>query len=453
MKPLPIIILLFVISFQVSAQSLLDNYIKEGLEHNQALKQQQFYLDKAMAALKEANGLFMPNLDLRTDYVDSRGGRTIDIPIGDLLNPVYQNLNQINAALSPGSPEYPKLDNVSEQLNPKNFYNAYLRASMPLVNAEVWYNRKIKKHQINLQQSEIDIYKRELVKEIKIAYYNYLKATQAVRIYEAALVLVKESQRVNQKLVENGKEVQYALSRSKSEVSKIEAELTNAKNSQANSAAYFNFLLNKPLDAPVEVDQQLLEGLQLLPSETSLSSEKREELRKLMTAKSLNESVLKMSRSAWIPKLGIQFDLGSQGFDFEWNSNTNYYLLGVSFNMPLFAGMRNLSKISQTQFELKALDAQTQYVEGQLKLAATTANNSYQAATEQYAKSVDQENAASQYFNLMDKKYREGMALYIEFLDARNEKTLSSLQRSLKYFDAWIKLAELERANASFNIN
>ncbi|MCW3124662.1 MAG: TolC family protein, partial [Bacteroidetes bacterium] len=320
------------------------------------------------------------------------------------------------------------------------------------VNAEIWYNRKIKKDQVSLQKSEVAIYKRELVKEIKVSYLNYLKATAAVSIYESALTTVNESERVNQKLVDNGKEVIFALSRAKSEVSKIKAQLNDAKNTQKNAAAYFNFLLNKPLDSEIKVDESLLKNMVMLPGDPTPNSSKREELAKLFTAKQITGNALNLSKSSWIPKLGAQVDLGSQASDFHVDSHTGYYLLGISFDWSIFNGLRDVNKMKQAKIDVEALESQTKYVEMQLKLSAATAANSYTSSVEQYKNAITEETTSAQYFNLMNKRYKEGQALYIEYLDARNENTLASLRKAITYFDAWIKYSESERANADYKL-
>ena len=446
--------MLLITSLDVSAQSdILNNYVQQGIADNESIHQQNFQLQKSMYALKGATGLFFPTISLEANYIDAKGGRTIDVPVGEMLNPVYQNLNQINAALAPGSPKYPTLSNVSEQLNPSNFYDAYFKIAMPIVNAELWYNRSIKKDQIKMQQNEVVIYKRELVKDIKVAYFNYLKAVRAISIYENALRMVKESERINQKLVDNGKEVVYALSRSKSEVSKIEAQLNQAQNTKKNAAAYFNFLINKPQDSDISVDEALLNNALSLPGDLSLTSDRREELIKLMLATKINTSVLNLNKSAWIPKVGGLLDLGSQASDFQFNSGSRYYMVGVSFDWSLFTGLTDVYKMKQAKLEIDAISTQTKYAKSQLQLAASTAANSYVSARQNFSSAIDQENAANQYYGLMEKKYKEGQALYIEYLDARNESTLASLQKSITYFDAWIRYTELERANAGFNIN
>lgn len=454
MRPLKLILALLTFSLASQGQSdVLDAYIRQGLADNESIKQQNFQLKKSLYALKEASGLFAPTIGLEANYTDARGGRTFDIPIGDIMNPVYQNLNKINAALDPTAPKFPTLNNVSEQFFPENFYDAYFQVSMPLINAEIWYNRSIKKDQIAMQQNEVAIYKRELVKDIKTAYFSYLKAQQAVSIYESALLLVKESERVNEKLVENGKEVIYAVSRAKSEVSKVEAQLNDAQNTRKNAAAYFNFLLNRPMDSEIIVDNALLSNAVLLPEDAAGNSSKREELNKLMLARKINQSLLNVSNSSWIPKVGAQLDLGSQASDFAFNSSSRYYLVGVTFDWTLFKGLRDVNKVKQSQLDLQSVNAESRYSESQLQLAAATASNSYSSSKEQFKNAIEQEKSANEYFNLMNKKYREGQALYIEFLDARNETTLANLQKSLTYFESWIKHAELERANATYTIN
>src|SRR2546427_800273 len=84
-------------------------------------------------------------------------------------------------------------------------------------------NQRIKQQQIDLQKSEVLLYKRELVKEIKTAYYKYIKAIHAIKIYESSLRLVEEGQRINTALFNNSKVNRTAVIRSNNEVSKINA--------------------------------------------------------------------------------------------------------------------------------------------------------------------------------------------------------------------------------------
>ena len=107
-KIISTLIVSFLMSLPLGAQPALDGYISEALKNNNALKRQQFELDRSLLALKEARTLFLPSVTLLGDYTRAAGGRTIDLPIGDLLNPVYNTLNQLtqphnfpNVSISP----------------------------------------------------------------------------------------------------------------------------------------------------------------------------------------------------------------------------------------------------------------------------------------------------------------------------------------------------------------
>jgi outer membrane protein TolC len=89
-------LILLLISFGTFGQSdVLNNYVQEGLKNSQTLKQQNFQLQKAVFALSEAKTLFKPNINFNTTLSTAQGGRKIEIPVGDLVNPVYTTLNAL----------------------------------------------------------------------------------------------------------------------------------------------------------------------------------------------------------------------------------------------------------------------------------------------------------------------------------------------------------------------
>lgn len=429
----------------VKSQSKLDDYIKQGLESNQSINQQNFILEKNVYALSEAKSMFFPNIAFSTTYTKANGGRSIDIPIGDLMNSAYATLNQLT-----GSNSFPQLQNQSVQLNPDNFYDAKFRVTQPILNAELNYNKKIKSKQLDLQKTEILLYKRELVKEIKTAYYNYLKAVNAVEIYRSYLKLVNEGERVNKKLFDNGKINRTALIRSQNEVSKIEASIVSAVKTQESAQYYFNFLLNRPLSDSISIDE-----IMDLPSGSLLKVEdvnNREELSKLKIAKAINEDLTGLAKSHLIPKIGASLDLGSQAFDFEVNKQSRYYLFGISLEWNLFTFGRDKYRIKQTISDQHAISSKTDYVQQQLLTELKVRQANMQSAIAQYEAARSQLRTSQTYFNDISKLYKEGMAIYIELLDAQNQLIDSQLQANIALFDTWVSYSAIERANASFNI-
>jgi outer membrane protein TolC len=447
MKPLLLIMLL---SFGALGQSeILNNYVQEGLKNSQTLKQQNFQLQKAVFALSEAKTLFKPNVNFNTTLSTAQGGRKIEIPIGDLVNPVYTTLNKLTSSNS-----FPQIQNSSEQLVPKDFYDVRVKTTMPLINAELKYNQAIKQDQINMQQAEIQVYKRELVRDIKLAYINYLKATEAIKVYDNALKILRESERVNESLIKNGSANPTVLVRTRNEISKINAEVDNAQGNQKNAAAYFNFLLNKDFTEMITLDSLSKDGLK-----SEFAEGHREELDKIQTGININRQLLGINQSYKKIKIGASLDLGSQGrfaqiagADKNFFAPNAFVLLGISLDLPIYSFGRNQLKIKQSEMEIASLDAQLQQVKNQLDLQAELAKNSLGSAKEIYQSKAIQVSTAERYYRDMMRRYKEGNLNFIELLDAQTQITTAQLQQSISLYDVWIKWVELERAKASFQL-
>jgi outer membrane protein TolC len=441
-----LVAILIVSAHTMKAQgSKLDVYIQEGLTSNQSIKQQAFLLEKNVYALKEARSMFLPNVSFSTTYTKADGGRTIDFPTGDLLNGVYATLNQLT-----GSNSFPQLQNERILLNPNNFYDAKFRTSLPILNAELIYNKRIKQQQVDLQKSEVLLYKRELVKEIKTTYYNYLKAINAIKIYESSLRLVREGERINISLYNNNKVNRTAVVRNNNEVSKINASLIAANKTAESARYYFNFLVNRPL-----TDSILLDDILQLPTQDYLLSNdvnSREELQKLRIAKDINGNVNGLAKSYLVPKIGTYLDLGSQAFDWKFNKQGRYYFWGISLEWNVFSFGKNTYKVKQTTSDLQIIASQTDYVQQQLLTELKVRQNDMESAIAQYKAAQSQLIASQTYYNDMLKLYKEGMAINIELLDAQNQWIDAQLHTNIALFDTWIAYAAIERANASFNL-
>lgn len=444
MKKIVIMLLIFGGLVMGHAQNRLDHYIQVGLENNEVIRQYNFDINKSMFALKEARSLFYPTISLNANYTRADGGRTIDIPIGDLLNPVYSTLNQLT-----NSTGFPVLQNQAVLINPDDFYDAKIHTTMPLLNFEIIYNKKIKAQQTTLQKIELEIYQRELVKDIKIAYYKYLQSLEGISIYQDALLLVRENQRVNKSLFKNDKINRTAVLRSDNEVIRMEAELETAKQVSNNARAYFNFLLNQELDTEIEVDPGNVNLPSALVEDNTLN---REELLKLDELKDLNENLGKLTQSHWYPKLSGFADFGFQDFGFDINKDSRYYFAGIGLEWNIFSGNKNKYRLYQVKEDQKKINSQTDNVRQHLLLQFQVAQNNLRSSLEHFGAHEDQVASAKKYQDDITRLYTEEQAIYIELLDAQNQWITTRLNTNIALYDSWIAFAELERANATFNL-
>ena len=135
------LIILILLSAEFFAQNrILEVYVNEGLQNNLALKQRTFSLNKSLAALNEARGMFFPSIGINARYTRAGGGRSFEIPVGDLVNPIYTGLNQII-----GGQVYPtNIPNEEINFLRKKEHETKLSLIQPLFQPAIYYNYKIK---------------------------------------------------------------------------------------------------------------------------------------------------------------------------------------------------------------------------------------------------------------------------------------------------------------------
>ncbi|GHE23124.1 membrane protein [Sphingobacterium griseoflavum] len=426
----------------------LDAYLKEGLANNLLLQEKNLTLQRALNAMEVAKSMYLPAIDLDVAYSHAKGGRSIELPVGDLLNPVYNTLNALTQ-----SQAFPQIGNETINFLPQNYYDAKIRTVMPLLNTDLGYNKRIKAATVKLQENEVEVYKRELIKEIKSAYYQYLTAVQVQEIYRSSWVLAQEGLRVNQKLLDAGKGLPAYVIRAQSEIAAIEAQLAGAEKNIKNAKLYFNMLLNREADAEV-LDDDLLgkDELWSLEDWGEVDASAREELKSLETGIAIQESVLKMNKQYVVPKISGFFDLGSQAEGLKFNNDSRYFMVGLSMKMPIFQGNRNRLKVQEAKVDLANSRNKKAQVEQQLAMAIGIARNEVLAAFKNLGKAKTQLDAASTYQRLIQKGFAAGVNTYMETIDARNEYTQAKLSETISKLQILAALANLERESATYQI-
>ncbi len=447
MIPLRTFILLLLLPASAPfSQQVLDDYIRTGLKNNIVLKQKQITLEKAGYSLKIAASYFFPSVSLKADYTSGEGGRSISIPVGDLMNPVYSTLNQLTHTNA-----FPQISNVEQDFFPYKFYDVKLRASMPLVNTDIYFNKKINESKEKISGYELELYSRQLIREIKSAYYNYLSAVEAGKIYSAALELAAEGKRVNEKLLLNGLGLPVYILRSESEIEAVKAQISEAENNVSAAKKYFNFLLNRDQSADI-ISEELNIAIMKTPlSEKSYS--RREELKMLAEAVDINRSLVSMNEFNWAPKINAFFDYGAQDQVWNMNSKSKYYLFGFMLELPLFESFRHSYQIEESELDLKIAELEVENISKKLELSESVSFGRLETANQNYFSALKQSETAEAYYRLILKGYREGINSFIETVDARTQLTQSRLLLNISKYKVLSSKAEYEHETSSAEIN
>ncbi len=319
--------------------AILEAYIQEGLQNNLALRQENLEIKRVTESLNQAKALFYPRFTFNPTYSLAAGGRRLQFPVGDMLNPVYKTLNQLT-----GAERFPtNLQNVDELLAPTNFHDTRINVQYAIYNTDIQYNYLIQKDLLSAQEARKRVVINELRYNIATAYYQYLQTLDAIRIFNNSRALLLELTRLNQKLVSNNVATKDAVTSAEYEVSKIEQQLANAEKNRTTAQAYFNFLLNKDLQAAISVDSTLLQqtpaqaagtvnGLQ----ETAITQ--RQELMQLQSSIRAAQNAVKLNEAnARIPSVYIGGYTGFQGYGYTFR-NQAYGIAQLGLSWDLFKG-------------------------------------------------------------------------------------------------------------------
>ncbi len=182
----------------IAQNNMLDQYITEGLQNNLALKQQQFSLQKSIKALDEARGLFFPSVNLLARYTRADGGREIVIPVNRFVTPLYDSLNDLLENLGLERTEFPPLPDQTIPFLRKEEQETKMRLIQPIFQLAIYHNYGLKAELRDIQSLATVIFKRNLIRDIKQAYFNYVQALYGVDLFKQTRELLKENLRVSE---------------------------------------------------------------------------------------------------------------------------------------------------------------------------------------------------------------------------------------------------------------
>lgn len=435
---------MFLPFMSVGQERALDTYIRLGFENNLALKQKNLSWQASLELLEEARSLFYPVVSLNARYTVADGGRIIDFPVGDLLNPVYSTLNMLTA-----SNAFPMVDNQSFPFYRPREQETKIRIVQPLVNNEIYYNRKIRSEYTGLIKADADSYKRTLAAEISKAYYNHLQASEVLEMLQTTRALAEENLRVCIKLQENGQLARDGVLRAESELAKIDAQIAKAVGDKDVSAAYFNFLLNREPDAEITRDTIFPGQSPELRHDVQL----REEV--IMTKAMVNmaDHHLSMQKSSKLPDLFAVVDYGFQGEEYAFNNKQDFILASVVLQWDLFKGFGQNAVLRKAKLDYEAAALKMEETNKLVELEAFTSWKRYQSAYAAFTSSVKSAETATEAFRMTDKKFREGQASQLEYLESRNNMTTAQSLKIAAAYSTLSAYAEYERAAGLLKIN
>ena len=432
-------------------QSVIDDYVNEGMHSNLALQGETYAVQQAQATLNAARAHYLPELSFDARYTRSHGGRSIDFPIGDALNPVYSTLNQmLQAQGQPGN--FPQIQNLSIPLLRDREQDTHLSLRQPIFAPAIGAGVDAQKAMLGATQQQRIAVARQLKRDITVAYLNWLKASNVVQIVSGTHELLAENLRVNESLFNNGKVTQDQPLRARAELLDVEQQLQQATNAQQQAKSYVNFLLNRSLDTPLEESAIPTElnalAIDLVQSQQQAVSQ-RAELQQLDKATLAAQHQVDIARAASIPTLSLGVDSGIEGADYKFDSQHRYTTASLLLSWKFYAGGGMHAQVDAANAQARRLSAQRDSAQQQVALQVEQTVNRYRTTIASLSVATARADVGRAVFRIASRKRDEGVINQTEFLDARNALTTAELNLNLTRFAVLSEIAELEYTTAN----
>jgi outer membrane protein TolC len=426
--------------------------VNEALAGNLALRSQAVDVEVALERLKEARSFYQPRLDLAARYTRAEGGRTIDLPIGDLVNPAYEALNQLLAAQGRAS-NFPHIENQSIAFLRGREQETKLVLVQPLYRPEITRGVKARRADWQSRESQRAAFQRELRFQVEMAYYRWVQSELVLQVLDSAASVTAEALRVNRSLFAVDKLTEDRVLRAEADDLDIQQQRLEAERDRTQALLALNFLLNRPLGtkmpppAPEELVQfeKAFAGYPLTESPTV---EGREELAALRQAVQAATAATGMERAKRYPTLALAAEGGIQGEQYRTGSGYNYGMASLVAQWNVWDGRAASVRENQANLERKKLELQYEQTRLQLALEAERSLDDLRAAVAACRTAERRREASARAFDMVSRRERVGMENQLTFLDARSELTRSELNLQIIRQRLLIAAAAYDRATA-----
>jgi outer membrane protein TolC len=429
-----------IITHGLFAQKIMQQYVDQAIQYNLRIREKKILEHKQTIMLDEASRQYGPEINFITNYTLAVGGRKIDFPVGTLLNPVYNTLNELTE-----SQQFHTVNDQSINFLPNNFYDVKFRITQPILRPEIKYNKWIKEEEVNMSELQTNETTRDLIRDVKTAYLKWMQAKEVINIFDQGLSLLEENKRITESLLKNGQAIPSALMRIESEINLVNAQQNKARTDLTNAASYFNFLLNQPASTPIINDT--IETTPEIPVIANVTS--REELQQIKSGEHMQALALTLEQKHFAPKLGAQVDIGSQAFGADWGG---YVLGGLQLEIPIWDSKKSRLKQQGWQASLDANQTSYEWTKQAFEMQLQAEIESLQSDLAIYDSYTSMITSDNRYYQETLRRYKEGMTNYIELLDARTHLTNTQLQQSIAKYQSWIRQVNIERLSATASI-
>ncbi len=426
-----LIFVIFHAQIALCADSLsLSQAKKIALAKNPALVAAGYRLKAAQAGIKQAQGRFLPRVDVMLIYQRS------DSPIQVFMAKLAQQ-------------DFKASDFEIDPLNhpsPRTNLKTAIEITQPIFNQgkEIIGLRKAKKHAY-MAQLEKEALTQYVLYQVEAAYTNWILARERVKVLQAAEDTAKANLSLVKAQVENGKALTSDLLRAQVHLAAVKRELLAAKNQRKVALLRLNLVLGLPTDTPweplaLDLKKEINPGPLATWQEKALL--KRPDLALVKEKASLADLEVKQAKYRFYPAINMKgiYEYNAEGLG---GVSGDAFTVMAEARFNLFSGFRDKASLAQARAQALAEQAKVREKKNQVLQEVEEAYLALKTSKAQVEVSLATVAQAQEALELIKKRYQNGLATIVDLLTAQTALKQARLELLSARFQerlAWIEL-------------
>ena len=417
---------LFLAASQIcSAQQVLslDDALKIALSENASVKVADLEIERTGYARKGSYAALFPQVDGSANYQ-----RTIKKQV---MYMDFDIAGMGGGGSSEGSGGGSSRDGF--EVGRWNTWSAGVSASMPLVNAQLWKSIQISGQDVELAVEKARSSRLETVTQVKKAFFTVLLAKEAAAVYKSVYDNAMENLKLTEQKYNAQRASELDLTRAKTAVANAVPNVYDSENAVDIGLWQLKAVMGVALDSDIDVAGSLTDYADAMLTDPRPAEDLsgNSTLRQLdIQARQLASSI-QMQQYASLPTLAMAFSysLNAMANDYKFSQYkwSPYSYVGLSLNVPIFAGGKRYHAVKAARVQAAELDIQRANTERQLQIAVRQYLGTMETAIKSHASASSAVETATKAYGIARKSYDVGRSTLTDLNDAQLALTQSQL--------------------------
>ena len=439
----------------------LEDALKIALSENVSVKVADKEIERAQYARKGTYASLFPQIDGSASYQRTIKKQVMymDFDMGSISGMAEGGEEQTAAALSGLSPVTraggsggAKGSGGGIEVGRWNTFMTGVSASLPIINAQLWKNLEMAGQEVELAVEKARASRLGMVTQVKQAFFGVLLSKEALQVYQEVYDNALESFTQTEKRFQVQKASELDYNRAKSSVQNAIPQVYESANAVALALWQLKAVLGLDLDTDIDVAGSLQdwagEMFYDIHSHDDVSLDDNSTMRQLAIQAEELANAVKVQQYASLPSLALAFNYSlnamTNDFNFSEYRWSPYSYVGLSLQIPIFAGGRRLNATRQAQVQRDELQMQQRDTERQLKIAISQYLSQMETKMRSYQAAQVAEETARKAYGIAAKSYQVGRSTITDLSSAQLALTQAQLSVSQAIYEFVIAKANLE---------